>query len=113
MMYSGSTVYFINKVKRHGTSQTCKTKIAFGPAGVAYRAGFYRWCGSVAGGGALLANRPVELVSDGEIVRGAVIRATHEMGGGAHSFLPKDGPQPNIEARQTFHDFAASARRMW
>ncbi len=56
--------------------------------------------------GALLANRPAELVSDGDIVRGSMIRATHEMGGGAPiPFLPKDGPQPNVMVDEAFYDF--------
>lgn len=57
--------------------------------------------------GAILANRPVALVSDGDIVRGAVIRATHEMGasGKPAEFLPADGPQPNVGVDEAFHDF--------
>ena len=56
--------------------------------------------------GALLANRPVELVSEGDIVRGRMLRATHQMGEGAPiPFLPKDGPQPNVIVDETFHDF--------
>lgn len=56
--------------------------------------------------GAILANRPVEITSDGDVVRGAMIRATHEMGGGAPiPFLPKDGPQPDVTVGESFHDF--------
>ena len=56
--------------------------------------------------GAILANRPVEAVVDGDIVRGAVIRATHQMGSGEPiPFLPKDGPQPNVVVDEAFHDF--------
>lgn len=56
--------------------------------------------------GAILVNRPVALVSDGEIVRGAVLRASHEMGGGKPiPFLPKDGPQPNVAVDEAFYDF--------
>lgn len=56
--------------------------------------------------GALLANRPVELTSEGDIVRGRMIRATHQMGEGAPiPFLPKDGPQPNVTVDEAFHDF--------
>ena len=56
--------------------------------------------------GVFLRNQPVELVNDGDIVRGAIIRATHEMGGGEPiPFLPKEGPQPNVEGTETFYDF--------
>ncbi len=56
--------------------------------------------------GALLANRPVKLTDDAGIVRGAVLRATHQMGEGAPiPFLPKDGPQPNVTVDEAFHDF--------
>lgn len=56
--------------------------------------------------GALLANRPVKPVIEGDIVRGAVIRATHQMGGGEPiPFLPKNGPQPNVVVDEAFHDF--------
>jgi hypothetical protein len=56
--------------------------------------------------GALLANRPVELVSEGDIVRGRMLRATHQMGEGEPiPLLPKDGPQPNVIVDEAFHDF--------
>ena len=56
--------------------------------------------------GAALANRPVALVSDGDIVHGAVLRATHEMGGGKPiPFWPKDEPQPNVVVDEAFYDF--------
>ena len=56
--------------------------------------------------GVWLAGRPVTLTADGDIVRGAVIRATHEMGaGGPIPFLPADGPQPNVAVSEAFHDF--------
>ena len=56
--------------------------------------------------GALWANRPVELVSEGEIVRGRMLQATHQMGEGAPiPFLPKDGPQPNVMVDEAFYDF--------
>lgn len=56
--------------------------------------------------GVFLANRPVVPVADGDIVRGAVIRATHEMGGGEPiPYLPKDGPQPNVAVDEAFYDF--------
>ncbi len=56
--------------------------------------------------GAILANRPVALTVDGDVVSGAVIRAVHEMSAGAPPpFLPKDGPQPNVTVDKAFHDF--------
>ncbi len=56
--------------------------------------------------GVILSNRPVEVAHDGDIVRGAVIRATHEMGGGKPiDFLPAGGPQPNVSVDEAFHDF--------
>lgn len=56
--------------------------------------------------GALLANRPVAVAGDGDVVRGAMIRATHEMGGGAPiPFLPAGEPQPNVAVDEAFHDF--------
>jgi hypothetical protein len=56
--------------------------------------------------GVVLANRPVELVSDGDIVRGRMIQATHQMGSGAPiPFLPAGEPQPNVVLAEAFHDF--------
>jgi hypothetical protein len=59
--------------------------------------------------GVFLANRPqaeVAPVIDGEIVRGQVITAVHEMGDGEPiPFLPAGGPQPNVEVAESFYDF--------
>jgi hypothetical protein len=56
--------------------------------------------------GVVMANRPVEPVSDGDIVRGKMIQATHQMGSGAPiPFLPAGEPQPNVELAEAFHDF--------
>jgi hypothetical protein len=56
--------------------------------------------------GAILANRPPALASEGDIVRGRIIQATHEMGSGAPiPFLPVGEPQPNVAVAEAFYDF--------
>jgi hypothetical protein len=59
--------------------------------------------------GVFLANRPraeAALEYDGEIVRGRVLNAVHDMGEGEPiPFLPAGGPQPNVEMAEAFHDF--------
>ena len=68
--------------------------------------GFFVGAGLLVALGVWLAGRPVTPTADGDIVRGAVIRATHEMGaGGPIPFLPADGPQPNVAVSEAFHDF--------
>lgn len=68
--------------------------------------GFFVGAGLLVALGLILANRPVTPTVDGDVVRGAVIRATHEMGAGEPiPFLPADGPQPDVSVDEAFFDF--------
>ena len=56
--------------------------------------------------GVWLANRPVMPTLEGDVVRGAVTRATHEMGAGEPiPFLPADGRQPDVTVTEASYDF--------
>ena len=68
--------------------------------------GFFVGAGLLVALGLWVANRPVAPVVDGDVVHGTIIRATHEMGGGAPiPFLPADGPQPDVSVTEATYDF--------
>lgn len=51
-------------------------------------------------------------LNEDELVTGRPIQATHQMGGSPPiPFLPADGPQPNVEVSEVFHDFGRIGSR--